>query len=213
MALVVNSVCRFTVNGTYDGEQVANIIDMQIDTTGGLASRDEGIYAVAGDIINNWDDHVVATSVPEYVFTSVSWVDLNSLDGATGERTSTSDTTLPSAGRDPGNGMPGNVAARVIKRQDGGRRARNGRMYLVGVSESHTSAGEPNRLGTEFVALRQDAMDSFLDGINDREGPNTDITAKMVVVHAAEGAVPSYTDVDALVVEAQLRTQRRRLPR
>lgn len=210
--IVAPQVCRFTINGTYAGEEVANVIDMQVDTTGGPEDRPTACYLIAGDILNNWDDHIRPGLVAAYTAVSVSWVDLNSLDGSTGERTSTSDTTWPANGGDSGAPSVGAGSVRLNKLQDGGRRARNGRLYLPGYSEGWTTSGQPNFLTPAIVAGWNESASDFLEGINDAEGPNNDHTRKMVVVHTVGGTYIGYSDVTALVCQAEVATQRRRMP-
>lgn len=209
-ALVAPGCARFTVNAVYSGQPVANIIDMQVDTTGSPETREQALFDAAGDIINNWDDHVRALLCAPYVAQSVSWVDLNSLDGSTGERSTTSDTTWPAVGGSAAQAFPGSVALRIDKRQDGGRRARNGRMYLVGINEGGQGNGTNNTWDGGILTTFNTAMAAFLSGINDQL-PGSDVQKQMVVIHTVDGAFVSYSDVTALQANPLVASQRRRL--
>lgn len=210
MAIVLPGVCRFSVLGDYAGQDCVNIIDMQIDTTGSVVSREEAIFTVAGDILNNWTDHILPGICPPYTAEAVAWVDLDDADGSTGQRSTTSAETWPMAATGNGPGLPGNTAIKVIKQCEGGRRTRNGRMFLAGVSEGDTGTGvEANRFAEAAAAATTTRLASFLDGINDTLD---DPQRVMVVVHDAAGTTPSFTSVTALIASRELGTMRRRMP-
>lgn len=213
MTIVLPGVCRYSVLGTYAGQDCVNIVDMQIDTTGGGMSRETAIFNIAGDILNNWTDHVLPGICPPYVAEAVAWVDLDSADGVTGQRSSTSNETWPMEATGNGPALPGNTAIKVIKECEGGRRTRNGRMFLAGVSEGDTGTGpEANRFAAAAAAATTGRLADFLDGINDTEGVVVGYQRKMVVIHNASGTAPSYSDVTALVASRELGTMRRRMP-
>ena len=131
-AIVAPGIARYSINGTLGGQPVVNVLDINIsDVVNG--SRDDAVATCAGDLINQWADHVLPLVTDEYSFDSVSWVDLDSIDGSTGERSSTDGTTLPEVGGDTGACMPGGVALLVRKIGSGGRRERNGRASWMGL--------------------------------------------------------------------------------
>lgn len=209
--IIAPGVCRFTVNGTYGGQVVANIIDMEIDTTGSIDSREDAIFAQAGILINEWSDSILEMLVPAYVATSVSWIDLNSLDGPTGNRTSTDQQTWPLGGQNAEGAMPGNVAMRVDKQTTASRGQRKGRMYLPGLSEAFTLPGTPNTIDPAQVGPINGLLQSFL---GDLEQTGTDIPnyeSRMVVVHTVDGVYESDSRVTALTVNTKVGSQVRRL--
>lgn len=208
--IVAPTICRFTVNGTYAGEDIANIVDMHIDTTGSIQSRESACEEVANDILVNWHQHIREFLCTPYTCRSVSWVDINSLDGSTGETSSSAGITWPANGADNGQSAPGNVAIRIDKAQDGGRRARNGRMYLVGVPESWQANGSNNTFNGENITSVNESLNDFLDGLNDTE-VFEDTSRKMVVVHTVGGVFQNYSDVTALTMNPNVASQRRRL--
>lgn len=210
--IVIPNIVRYAVNGSYAGETVANILDMEVVVTSEpIDDRAEAIFEVAGDILNNWDDHLLNLATERYTATSVSWVDLNSFDGETGSRSSTSANTWPAPGRNTGTGMPGNVSCRVEKNQSGGRRTRNGRMYLVGHSEQGTDVNSPNLWTSAHQAAVNETVSDFLDGINNEAGPDGREQA-LVVLHTPEGAAVSSSLVTSLTCRPVVATQSRRLP-
>lgn len=212
MAIIVApSVCRFTVNGVANGRPVANIVDCQVDTTGSVISRAEAIFNLAGDIINNWDDHVMTLTTSQYTAQSVSWVDLNSVDGTVGERSVTSDTSWPANGRATGGTAQGNVAYRVNKVGGVTRGQRRGRMYIPCVSEDANLGTNGNLVNPTFVGYVNSAMGEFLDGINDDIIPGREYSSKMVVVHLVGDTFESYSDVEQLICDPTFGSQRRRL--
>lgn len=207
-AIVAPGIARFTVNGVFNGRPVANILDMQVDTTGSILSRAESCFTIAGDIINNWADHVLPIVSSQYQFTSVSWVDLDSLTASTGERSSTSDTDLPAQGSASGGTAQGNVAFRVNKAGVASRGQRAGRMYLVGVSEDANENSNGNQVNTAWQGYVNQAMQDFLDGITDQLD---DPQRQLVVVHVVDGLYQGYSEVTNLSCDPRFGSQRRRL--
>lgn len=211
-ALVAPGICRYALHGTYAGRPVVNIIDMKIDTTGTTVSRDDSIFEIAGDILNNWFDEIVNFIICEdFTFTKVTWLDLNSLDGAVGERSSTSVHTLPLNGALTNPPMPGNVALRVNKNTIGRRGERQGRMYLCGIAEDLTASGGPNMVQPGDIPAINAGLATFLDNITDESVVGQTDTKKMHVVHTKDGVFTSSSTVTALVVDPMVASQRRRL--
>lgn len=212
--LIADTIVRYTINGQYVGRPVANVLDYQIDTTGSVTGRVESIYALAGILINEWTDSIMTELANQYSALSVSWIDLDSLEGSTGERTSSGDTVWPMAATNNFAAMPGNVALRVNKAISGTRGQRQGRMYLCGVPEAWTDPGSPNQVGGAALANLNDRLESFLGDTNqDGEGglPGETYMAKMVVVHTVDGVFTTKSDVRSLSADPLLSSQRRRL--
>ena len=210
-AIVAPGVCRFALNGTYAGQPVVNIVDMQIDTTGSTEGRGDACFGQAGVLINEFAGSMTANLSNRYEFVSVSWVDLDSLSGTTGERTRTDTVTLPVNGGQSSAPAPGNVAFRVAKNTVPTRGLRQGRMYLAGVPESSTDATDPNTVVNTVAATINADLVAFLNGINQDDGGITGYTSQMVVVHTVEGVFESWTEVTGLVLESRVGSQRRRL--
>lgn len=209
-------VCRYTVKGIVVDRPWANIIDMEIDTSGGLGTRSDAIYNVAGDILNNYVEHMLQGLSNEVRFEEISWVDLDTPAGTTGSRTSTSEYTLPETGTSSNEFEAGSVAILYTKELVGSaRNARTGRMYVPGPGSTGT---ENNELLPLTLTNRQAAADTFLDNITD-EAAIYDYTVDMCVVHtpgisgygAGEIYEASSTHVSRLAVQPRLATQRRRL--
>lgn len=217
-----DNICRFTVNGTFGGRNVANIFDMRIESGSALDVRAADIANQAGDIVNNWCDHLLPLLANDYTFTSVSWVDLNSLEGSTGEVFAGGDETLPQNGGSTEDPLPPNVAALVTKQAPGGGRStRNGRTYLVGIRETQTDPGNPTRLTSAAQGFITAGMEAFSTGISNTE-LGEGYVSNMVVLHTRNQAAAGQpadivatgaSDVEALVCDIQLATQRRRLRR
>lgn len=210
MPLIVDGVCRYTFNGLIMDRPFANIMDMQIDTTGSTASRGDAIYDCAGNMLNAWVSYIAPRVVGECSLTSISWTDLDSLTGVTGERSSTSETTLPVSGGASSATSPGSVSVLVTKQTQSQRGARNGRWYQTGISED---AAQGQNLGTSVRDAWQTAFDSFLTQINDEPFGVFEYEKRAVVVHttADQPDIGTFTAVEALNVGGRLATQRRRL--
>ena len=209
-ALVAPNLVRYTIEGTYAGQEVANIFDYWVIATNPLESREEALYDQCGDILNNWDDHILSRLASPYTARAVSWVDLESLDGSVGRRSSTDDNTWPKSGGNGSQAFPGNVALRVDKLQNGGRRARNGRTYLVGLPE--VGQGNPTNNEWDGTILTEfaEAMGDFLDGTNSEAGPDGR-EVDMVVIHTVDGVYNSHSNVTGVAARANVASQRRRL--
>lgn len=214
--ILAPGVCRYTLSGSYLDNEWANIIDMDIETTGSPVSRGEAIWNIAGDILNNWADLIMAGRPPAMTFDEISWVDLDSVDGTTGSRTVTSEYTLPVTGSGTGEPIAGNVAFLVKKELEGGaRNARAGRLYLCGLTEAQVNG---NELFPSILTSLGGAFETFLTNINDMQEPLS-YQADMCVVHTPgisdlpAGAVYNATNthVSALVLDSKVATQRRRL--
>lgn len=224
-ALIVPNVCRFTVNGTYGGGNVATILDMRLNDFApplDPVDREAAIQDQAEDIVNAWSDNILPILVNEYTAVSVSWVDLNSADGSTGEVTTGGDETWPQNGATTTDqGMPANVAALVTKvAPGGGRQTRNGRLYLVGISEGATQGESNSNLASAAQAAITAAFEQFSSDISNTvlsEG----YSSNLVVVHTTNQGTPQNpdivwngtNDVTAMVCQGRLATQRRRLRR
>lgn len=217
--LIAPGICRYAVHGTYGGRPVVNIIDMRIDSSDGDLTRDEAVLNQARDILANWEDNFHPLLVNEYVNTQVSWVDLDEPDGSTGIVTSAPGHTWPAPANITTPGMPGNVAILVTKvAPGGGRRTRNGRMYLVGCPEANTTDGDPSNISPSTVTDFTNAAEAFSSDVS-----NTIIgegyTSNMVVVHTVNEGTPQNpdivfagaNDVDSLNAQSRLATIRRRL--
>lgn len=213
-AIVANGICRFTVHGTFAGRPVANILDMKIDTTGTLFNRHSAIEQQSGAIMAAWSELVLdSIVVNNYVATKVSWIDLDSLTGETGERSVGGGNTWPKAGNGTVSAMPGNVALRINKLTNGGRGSKQGRMYLCGVAENWTSDEDPNLIIGVNAAGVTEAMGQFLDDICLNAGlANPDlVSSQLHVVHTKDGEFVNSTEVVGLECDSTLASQRRRL--
>lgn len=218
MPFVVPNVCRFTVNGTLLGRPVANIIDMQIDTTGSPLDRGDDIFDTCGDILNNWHTQILSFVSNQYQATSVSWVDLDTATGTTGERSSTSAHTWPANGSGTSESYSPGTSI-LIKKETGSRRgSKAGRMYLAGLTEGNVTG---NSLSSGQQAAIQAKFDTLFTNLNDSSGTAHD--RNLVVVHIlTRGAstrpgrpgpplTGDWSDLTAFSVQTLLATQRRRL--
>ncbi len=212
MALVFPNICRYVIEQTFLGRPAINILDMDVQEH--EISRAEAVFNVAGDIINNWDDHVMGALAEGVSFNAVSWVDLNTPDGPTGRRTSTSDTTLPKAGGASGNTSPASVAMLVSKQTVSARGQRQGRWFLPGVTEQWLNG---NTIESSFIASVNTGLQSFLDGVSD-EVPIEAVAKFPVVLHTTtkgvDGPIPPLavgaSRVLALTADSRVASQRRR---
>lgn len=208
--IVAPQICRYTVNQVIGGQPVANILDIRVFDENPLDTRENLLFEVGGDILNNWDDHILDFQINELQAISVSWIDLDSLDGSRGERQSTSANTWPKAGgnaSDPA--LPAVTALRVDKGTTGGRGTKSGRMYIAGVAETHTPVDNTQSWSTEMREAVDARLEDFLSGIAGEAGPDGR-EQDLVVVHTRDGVYRSYSVVNSLACNPAISTQVRR---
>lgn len=210
MALVAPTICRYTVNGTMpNGVTWANIMDMEI-LSNEEATRSEAVVDGAATLWTAWVENIAGITCDAVTMTSVSYLDLATDDGPTGEYSGGSETgdlaQAPS---------PANVAILVRKGGGGQRGTRPGRWYQIGTPEANA---DWSSLTAPWLDTVQTAFDGFLsDLISDDGAAHT----QPVVVHTRnEGTEANpdivyngFTIIDQLVVQQRLATQRRRLRR
>lgn len=220
---IVPTVCQYTIHGVYGGKPIANVLGFHIDTTGSTLDRPSAIEQMGGVLLNQWHTDILPMVVNAYSATSVSWLDLNSDDGAIGSRTSSGGHNWPATGGEGLNPMAGNVSILVRKLVGAKRGARKGRMYVVGAGEDMTVSGEPNRLSSGFLGNLNTKFSAFLDNCNQENQGTASYSSKMVVIHVLTrqpdkhgkpNALPLTGEgltVTDLQVDELLATQRRRL--
>lgn len=212
--LVAPGVCRYTVNGTYLGRPVANILDQLIGDNVGPTTRSEAIDDTAGDIIDAWSQHVLSFVNTGYTALNVSWVDLDNDQGETGSKSSTTDETWPQSGLSDGDPYAASVALLVTKQTSSGRGQRNGRMFIAGLDESFVTG---NSIEPTVLSGIQTEMDAFTEALTET-GVIATYTTEPVVVHTRNTGTPadpviefvSHTPVTSFRAEARVASQRRR---
>lgn len=212
--LVAPDVCRYTVNGTYLGRPVANVIDMVVLDGVGPTTRSEAIDDVAGDIIDAWDQHVLSWVNTGYIADNVSWVDLTSEDGETGSKQDTTDTSWPRDGDSGGDPYAASVAALVTKATSSARGQRNGRLFIAGLDESFVSG---NLIDATVAVGIQTELDQFTEALTET-GVVATYECFPTVVHTKNtGTVAnpvieyvSNTQISSFRLERRVASQRRR---
>lgn len=220
MPFIVNGVCRFTLLQELAGNNVANIIDMRIDTTGSTISREAAIADQAEVIAREWAQDINVNLSDEISLVGVQWLDLDEADGSTGTFTGGGGVVLPNPGGAATPPMPGNVSVLVRKNlEQAGRGRRSGRMYVAGLTEAGTEIDEANTIDPLVVAGFNSAFAQFLSDINQNTVQVDDYDSAMCVVHVStrdgdgHPLTGTSTDVASLTVDPLLATQRRRLRR
>lgn len=211
--LVAPDIARFAITGYCEANPVVNIIDLAITDLDGIG-RAEACEAAAGDILNQWSDHVLPLLCDNYVATNVSWIDLDSLSGSTGDVSTTDGSTWPEGGASVEACLPGGIAARVDKNTVAVRGQRQGRMYICGIPENASEANSPNTLTGAFRTSLQDAMEAFRSGLEGSENVEPlpgGYTSSPNVVHTIDGVYESRSRITAMSVSPLLRTQVRRM--
>lgn len=202
--LVVGGVLRCVIEGHINGgQQVVTIMDVDIDGMEGRPPAD--LEVVARDVLDNWQDEVMSQMTNNYILDGLSWIDLDSADGATGN-----------ISPDPAKGTSGAGAADIAGPQSAylihknisgaSRNRRRGRIYLVGAFE--TSVDDLGQVDPASRADLEASFENFKDGIN---GAGADWTQNLCVSHAPEGQPTSQSHISTFTVDALVSGQRKRL--
>lgn len=209
MALIAPLICRFAVNGRLNGQDCINLFDVRIDDDV-VATRNDLIWGTAGDLLNQWHDHVLPLLVNTYQAVSVSWVDLDNAAGGTGSRQSTDEHVWPASASTIAPALPNHTYAKMVKNLEGKTRAqRNGALRLGGLAEGETIPGSPNTWETATRAALNAAFEDLKDGINGAEGLGS---KNLVVVHTVNKQYSGYSEIASYSCDPTVGTIRRRMP-
>lgn len=209
MPLIAPDICRYTIVGSLAGQDCVNVFDIRITETGVL-TRSEVLFEVAGDLLNQWSDHVLPQLTNDYTAEQVRWVDLDSADGGTGARSSTDGSTWPETGAGTSPPLPNNTYVKMVKVLEGKTRTqRNGALRLGGISEVDTLGANPNVLEPASIAAFNTAFEDLKDGINEGLGP---YSVNLVVVHTIAGEYDGYSEIATYQCASTVGTLRRRMP-
>lgn len=216
MPLVVTEVCRFTLNQSFLGNLVCNVLDMHINIDGSIGvTRQQAIEDQAEILAKQWSTDVMPDLVSALRLESVSWVDLDNATGSVGSFAGSAGAPLPHVGGVDNAPASSNVSILVRKQTSSARGSKQGRIFVCGLPEAYTTQANPNNIDGGFLATLQEDFDAFLGNINqDASAEPPAYDSELVVVHkvpiVGEG---TGSDVSALRVDSRLATQRRRLRR
>ena len=209
-AIVAPGIARYTIRQTQAEQEVVNILDVRVGEGGPLDDRDSALRIVARDILDNWNDHILALQVDNVTALSVDYLDLNSLTGPRGSITTTDNTTWPAEGANSSDAaMPGMVAMRIDKETTGGHGTKRGRLYLAGIAETGTAGDDVTNWSSLTVSTVQAAFAAFDGGAFDREGVGSPSSVP-VVIHTVDGVYSSDSDITAWTANPNISTQVRR---
>lgn len=210
MALTFPGIVRYSIVADLNGEDCVNIIDIKLDPDVGAGSRADIIEDVAGDLLNQWSDHILPLLSDNYVAQEVRWVDLNNSNGTVGTISSTDGSTWPETGVSDGPALPNNVYAKVRKNlAERSRNTRSGLLRLGGGLEGWTQPGDGNRLTVEQQASINTQFENLKDGIN---GTENGWTRNIGVLHTTDGAATGFSFVSSFTADPVVGTIRRRMP-
>lgn len=206
MALVVPDIVRYTINGTYLGRPMRNVLDMRIQNNQQVPlpspyDREELVEFGADRVKEAWQDMVQANLSNQYKFESVSWIDLDSANGSVGEHAD------PFTGTNSGEPYVANAALVLRKNGERIRGTRQGRMFIGGLVEGAVSG---NSLIPAGVTLWNNAASAFRTQLTET-GVAADWWSQPVTVHTRQGAAIGVSVVTSMSVDTMLSHQDRRL--
>jgi hypothetical protein len=209
--IVIGGICRFSYEGTYFGRPWANVLHFDIDTDIGDA-RADAIRDQAKVLNNEWIDHWAPILNQNVRFDRTSYVDLDSLTGITGDSTQVdAPRVLPSFGAKTADPSAANLAVLVRKNVSGGRSARPGRIYVLGLQEADADG---NNLFPTIASGWQAGMTNWLNAVNQESSGlpgGATYSSRLAVTHVPATSPPTFGVVQSLSVDSLLATQRRRL--
>lgn len=207
--LIVPFVCRFYVDFTLGGRPASVIVDATIADIDG--SRPVNIEKTARMILAAWHAGPRSRQSNQITCVGVSWLDLNSATGSTGQVTTGPGGTpsWPADGGFDAVSMPSNVALRVDKLTLSRRGHRGGRMYVPGMPESDTDV--PNTVAASRVTAWQAEFTEFFNAINGAVVTGTTIVIGLSVVHVPQSGDPDWSPMNGYRVTSTVRSQGRRL--
>lgn len=202
--LSVDNVVRYTIKGRWSsGRPIVNLMDMHVEGAALGSTRDDQIVAVAEDVRNAWQDHIIPNISSSYTMEGVDYLDMNGLNGIVGSVLP--DVTRPLVGGQQTDSNAPNVSAVIEKQTGGGRRGEKpGRMFLAGLGDARVDNN-----GIILAIWRQqldEAFQDFLESIDD--GGVAEVPHYPVVVHVKS---ETATRVTGFVTQPIIGQQRRRL--
>lgn len=213
--IVAPNVVRYYVNQQYNDRKVVNVIDLVVLDAVGPFTREDAVHSAAGDVLDAWDQYIRGGQSTGLICLSVSYVDLNSEDGATGTINGTTDTLWPSAGGAEGQALPSNVSILVTKQTASRRGSRNGRMFVAGLTEQNCVG---NNIEQTFLNTITGDYGNFTEALTET-GVIADYQTFPTVVHTKNVGTPQNPDIvyvdntqiTSFSPQRQVATQRRRL--
>ena len=160
--------------------------------------------AVARDVLNNWQDHIAGSCMPNnYVLQGLRYRYRGTVDGETGFLAP--DPAKPTVGLGTGQACSPNVSRLVHKRIESTAGKRAGRIYLGPWDDA--GIDEDGRLDPAVVTAQNVLLAAFLAGLDDSD------EARLVVVHGTNVDIgeKDKSPVTALTMDPMIATQRRRL--
>ena len=210
--LIVPDICRFLVKQVFRGIPLLNVIDIKITLpTVNPTDRADRCFDQAGRLLNAFDDKLRIHQVDDLTCQSVDWMDLDSVSGSVGSRSTTSANSWPATGASAAAPLPSFVALRLEKRTVAQRGQRAGRMFLCGINEVWTASANGQEIDPVTLASIQVDVEAFrtsLAASSASGGQGYD--SKMVIVHKPKIGIASASDVTSLVALPTVTHQIRR---
>jgi len=201
MGYISDNVTEIAIQGKWGtGRDIISVLHVQRVENDPVQS--------ARDVLNNWQDHMIAVFVNNYTLQGAAYVDRNVATGATGFIAP--DPAKPTVGARAGAALPPSLAVLCKKIIAGqvGRRA--GRMYIPPPAEDQVN--EDGVINAAEVNFINGKLADFLAGSDESNGLGSPGKGLVVVHKAAFGNSP-VSEVTQFIVDPLLSTQRRRIGR
>lgn len=212
--IVAPTIVRVTYKHLNGSNRAADcVMDISVESVAGL-DRPDAVSGLISHVAAPWQDHVLDALSNSVTFLGGSFIDLDSLGGATG--TFGPAVGHPTHGSGTSADMTTQVAYLIHKNTASHRGQRPGRTYLPGCLESAVD-GNGNVTTAQLGTLNTD-MAAYLDAINSITFGAFSVqpAIRVVHVHKPDKLDPttwtwSSTDVTSFTADTRVATQRRRL--
>lgn len=210
MAIVyADQVSEIAIRALYAGREHVNVLHYVNDES---AVNDE---TKARDILDNWQDHIMASLSDQYVLQGATWRSLDRNDLNQG--TLAPDPAKRTSGASAATAAPPHVCFLVKKITTGRQRGqRDGRMFLSGVAEIVVDAA--GHLSAAHQADMNADLQAFFDGVTDLDVSQNSTSGLVVLNTTPASREPGTVEVDLtyrrvsdLVLDPVVSSQRDRL--
>ena len=211
--LVVPGIARYAIEQKMSERVIINIMDILVSPAAG-SSRDLAVPEVGRRLLQAWTDNVRPLQTNSMLNESVSFVDLNSLNGVVGSVTTGTGTAVwPLLGAKGVQALPTNSVAFIVKNTVAARGSKAGRLFLSGLPETDSS-DNPNVLTPAATTALTNAFTALRTAINTYASAQV-VSAVVAVVHtsALTPGQGTFTTVGSFSAESGLSTQSRRIRR
>lgn len=208
VAIVAPTICRVSTHFGLQNTQVGtNIWDLSVDGGSFVGSRDGYLVSIVTAFQDIFQTRLCPLVQKPVSYTGLEWHDLDSLDALQGE-IGFNPAKPVNNGTTTTNACAPQVAILVQKKCRHTRRQRPGRTYFPGCPSGNINSD--GQIASSALTVIQAAFRTFLTEVNGLTPPAIDGSVALRVVHKKSPVEFESSDVDDLLVQPYVATQRGR---